>query len=95
MNDDRPSSRLIEDADIVFTATVRADRMRFAEVPETSVRFAGEPGEESGSGSRRDRLPERVREGEEYRNVRIEYVIASRIAFPGAEDGQEEPDRRT
>ncbi|MFD2353603.1 hypothetical protein ACFSTC_36680 [Nonomuraea ferruginea] len=40
-------------------------------------------------------MPERVREGEEYRNVRIEYVIASRIAFPGAEDGQEEPDRRT
>ncbi|HLU72001.1 MAG TPA: hypothetical protein VKZ82_07460 [Nonomuraea sp.] len=85
MSDRRPSRRLREQADVLFTATVRADRLRFAEAPETEVRFDGEPGEESGSGSRRERLPDRVTAGEEYRKVTIEYVIASRIALSGEE----------
>jgi hypothetical protein len=79
MTDNRPRRRLAEEADIVFTATVRAERLRFEDVPETSVEFHGEPGEESGDGSRRDNMPDQVRKGEVYRNVRVEYVIAAKL----------------
>lgn len=95
MSDNRPSRRLTELADIVFTANVRADRLRFTEAPETEVRFDGEPAEESGSGSLRERLPDRVKAGEEYREIRIEYVIAAKIVLPGSEGAGEGADRRT
>jgi hypothetical protein len=68
-------------ADIELLASVRADELRFAEPPETEVRFFGEPGHESASGSDRTNLPERVEPGVTYRNVRIDYRAASRIAM--------------
>ncbi|MEV0592562.1 hypothetical protein [Nonomuraea cavernae] len=76
MSDRRPDAWLTATADIVFAATVRADRLWFEEAPETAVTYQGE--QESGDGSRRDGLPDRVAEGEVYRAIRVDYVIASR-----------------
>ncbi|MEO3789392.1 hypothetical protein ABGB14_04225 [Nonomuraea sp. B10E15] len=77
--DRRPGARLVADADIVFSATVRADSVAFEEAPSVAVTFSGEPAHESGSGSRRTGLPEHVSEGETYRAVRVDYVIAARV----------------
>jgi hypothetical protein len=54
---------------------VRADELRFDESPEIEVRFFGEPGYESASGSDRTNLPETVVP------VRIDYRAASRLAM--------------
>ena len=48
---------------------------------ETEVRFSGEPGHESASGSDRTNLPETVEPGVTYRNVRIDYRAASRLVM--------------
>jgi hypothetical protein len=67
-------------ADIELLASVQADKLRFDEPPETEVRFFGEPGHESASGSDRTNLPERVEPGGTYRDVRVDYRAASRLA---------------
>ncbi|GGM69637.1 hypothetical protein GCM10010106_14820 [Thermopolyspora flexuosa] len=77
---EHPAERLAESADIVFTATVRAEAMRFDRVPETNVTFSEEPGERSISESRRENLPERVAEGVTYREVRVRYVLAAGLS---------------
>ncbi|MEO3805168.1 hypothetical protein [Nonomuraea sp. B1E8] len=77
--DRRPDARLVADADIVFSATVRADSVAFEEAPSVAVTFTGEPAHDSGSGSRRTGLPEHVSEGETYRAVRVDYVIAAKV----------------
>ena len=71
-------------ADIELVASVEADELRFDEPPETEVRFFGEPGHESASGSDRTNLPEKVEPGVTYRNVRVDYRLASRLAEPRA-----------
>lgn len=63
-------------------ARVRADALRFAEAPETEVRFFGEPGHESASGSDRTNLPDQVEPGVTYRNITVDYRLASRLAGP-------------
>jgi hypothetical protein len=84
-------------ADIDLTASVAADELRFQEVPETEVRFFGEPGYESESGNNRVNLPERVKAGETYRRIRVDYRLANRLAGgreePACREG-EEPKRR-
>ena len=70
-------------ADIELVASVEADQLRFDEPPETEVRFFGEPGHESASGSDRTNLPEKVEAGVTYRNVRVDYRLATRLAGPG------------
>jgi hypothetical protein len=82
MSDRRPEARLTESADIVFAATVRAERMRLTVVPETSVTFHGEPAEESACGSRRIGFPDRVAQGVVYHAVQVDYVIAARLLAP-------------
>ncbi|TDD23651.1 hypothetical protein [Nonomuraea diastatica] len=87
--DRRPDARLVAAADIVFSATVRADSVAFEEAPSVAVTFSGEPAHESGSGSRRTGLPEHVSEGETYRAVRVGYVIAAKVVAdetPGADE---------
>jgi hypothetical protein len=76
----RPSRPRV--ADIEFVASVQADELRFDEPPETDVRFFGEPGHESASGSDRTNLPEKVEPGVTYRNVRVDYRLASRLTLP-------------
>jgi hypothetical protein len=66
-------------ADLDFTATVEAEELHFDEVPETSVVFTGDPGQQSASGSDRINLPDRVEEGVTYRDVRVDYRLASRL----------------
>lgn len=68
--------------DIELTASVHADALRFVEPPETDVRFVGEPGRESASGSDRINLPEQVDPGTTYRNARVDYRLASRLVEP-------------
>jgi hypothetical protein len=69
-------------ADIEFTASLEAGELRFAESPETGVRFFGAPGHESASGSDRANLPEEVEPGAQYRDVRVDYRLACRLAVP-------------
>jgi hypothetical protein len=73
---DRP-----ETADITFTATVSAEQVRFDEVPETSVTFTAAPQRESASGSDRVNLPERVKAAVTYRDVQVDYRLASRLVY--------------
>jgi hypothetical protein len=68
-------------ADIELLASVQANQLRFDEQPETEVRFFGEPGHESASGSDRTNLPERVEPGVTYRDVRVDYRLASRLTL--------------
>jgi hypothetical protein len=70
-------------ADIELLATVQADKLRFDERPQTEIRFFGEPGHESASGSDRTNLPDRVEPGITYRDVRVDYRLASRLAAGG------------
>jgi hypothetical protein len=69
-------------ADIELAAAVQADELRFDEQPETDVRFFGEPGHESDSGSDRTNLPEKVEPGVTYRNIRVDYRLASHLTQP-------------
>ena len=65
----------------VFTS-VRARRLRFEVVPETTVWFEGEPGERSSSETERENLPEEVEPGIEYRNVRVRWRARSSVVHP-------------
>jgi hypothetical protein len=69
-------------ADIELVASVEANELRFDHPPQTEVRFFGEPQHESASGSDRTNLPEQVDPDVTYRNVRIEYLLATRLAEP-------------
>ena len=65
---------------------MQANQLRFDERPQTEVCFFGEPGHESASGSDRTNLPERVEPGVTYRDVRVDYRLASRLA--SVDDGR-------
>jgi len=75
--------------DIEFGARIDAKEMRFKEVPETSVEFFGNPGHESEHGDRRTNLPDEVEADKTYRNVRIDYRLASKLLY-GDEEKEEE-----
>ncbi|WP_207945454.1 hypothetical protein [Actinomadura sp. 7K534] len=78
-HEQRPSEDVMRSADILFTAHVKADELRFEVVPETSVVFTGDADEASASGSDRTNLPAEVRENVTYRDVRIDYAIAAKL----------------
>jgi hypothetical protein len=78
--------------DIELTASVQADELRFREVPETEVRFSGEPGHRSTSGTERANLPDEVDPDVTYRDVRVDYRLASEIA-PSKSRGRGNRDR--
>ena len=77
MKEKRPEA--LETPDIEFTANVRAREMRFDEVPETEVRFRGQPERASVSGTERENLPEKVRRGVTYRNFSLRLRIATEL----------------
>ena len=69
-----------EDApDIEFAATVKAEHLRFREVPRTEIRFSGTPGYESSTVSRRRNLPDRVSADVDYDDVRVDYLLTNRL----------------
>jgi hypothetical protein len=78
-------------ADIELVALVQANELRFDEPPKTEVRFFGEPGHESASGSDRTNLPDNVEPGVTYRNVRVDYRLASRLAEPESTAREQAP----
>jgi hypothetical protein len=71
-----------EVADVEVFTGVRAEELRFGAVPETSVRFEGEPAERSSSKTERENLPEEVEPGVTYRDVRVRWQARSRIVHP-------------
>ncbi len=77
MKEKRPEA--LETPDIEFTANVRAREMRFDEVPETEVRFRGQPERASVSGTERENLPEKVRRRVTYRNFSLRLRIATEL----------------
>ncbi|OEV04830.1 hypothetical protein [Streptomyces oceani] len=75
---------------------MEAERLRFEEPPETEVRFDGTPGRESVSRGRRRNLPDPVTHGVEYEDVRVDYLLASRLRrSEGSEDREADPTDRT
>ena len=78
-----------ESADITFTAEVRAQQLRFGEMPETRTEFTGAPAYESATDSDRVNLPQRVEKDVTYRDVRVHYRLAVKVIYrPQAESEQ-------
>ncbi|MBG6092225.1 hypothetical protein [Actinomadura viridis] len=86
MAGEHPGPELRASAEILFTATVKADELRFHEVPESSVEFSGDADGSSTSGSVRTNLPDEVETNVTYRDVRIDYAIAAKLAEPDDDD---------
>jgi hypothetical protein len=80
--------------DVEFTSSIKADELRFEEVPETEVRFHGDPDHESASGSDRSNLPEEVEPGVTYRDVRVDYRLATRLVTSEDDENVEDPPQR-
>ncbi|WP_046472434.1 hypothetical protein [Allosalinactinospora lopnorensis] len=68
--------------DVEITASVTGEELTFHEAPETAVEFPGDADQESASGSDRVNLPDQVETGVTYRDVRVDYRIASRLTDP-------------
>ncbi|MEU8728579.1 hypothetical protein AB0C68_04240 [Streptomyces tendae] len=75
---------------VSFDAVVSGDRLRFARAPRTRVSFPGTGTRESVSRTARTNLPLRVAPGQDYREVTVEYHLASRLT--GASDTGRVPD---
>ena len=71
-----------EPADIEVFTGVRAQVLKFGQVPETRVSFEGEPGERSSSKTDRENLPEEVEPGTTYRDVKVRWTARSRENRP-------------
>jgi hypothetical protein len=72
-------SRPSDEPDIEIGAVVRAKKLRFKKTPKTDIRFRGEPKIESGSGSKRENLPDEVEPGVTYRDVHIRWGAAAKL----------------
>jgi hypothetical protein len=68
-----------QNPDIALDAEVRMREVRFEEAPDPEVRFWGNTRRNSVWGSRRENLPDEVREGVVYRNAGVRLRIASEI----------------
>lgn len=68
-----------EPADVELTARVTMTELTFHERPYTHVEFFAEPGGESASGSDRVNLPDEVTENVTYRDVQVDYRLATRL----------------
>ncbi|HZB33458.1 MAG TPA: hypothetical protein VE465_25090 [Streptosporangiaceae bacterium] len=80
MSGEYPEPSRRRSADILFTATVRADELRFLTAPEESVEFTGDAADASTSGSVRTNLPDEVAVQITYRDVHVDYAIAAKLA---------------
>ena len=75
----RDAAGRVGNPDIDFSASVKARELRFEEEPQTEVRFWGHPERNSVSVNERKNLPEKVRQGVTYRDVRVQSRIASEL----------------
>lgn len=64
-------------SDVTLTSAVHAEGISFREVPETRVDFADGADPRSAFGSDRSRLPDRVRPGVTYRDIRVDCWIVA------------------
>ena len=78
-----------DEPDIEIGASVRAKKLRFKSKPKTKVEFGGEPRIESGSGSKRENLPDEVEPGVTYRDVHVRWGAAARLRPEDFEDLEE------
>lgn len=79
----------VPNADVEITARVSAAELTFHEVPEVVSHTRAEPGGEGTSGSDRSGIPYGVRAGTTYRDVRVDYRLASRLTGASSrEDGE-------
>jgi hypothetical protein len=69
--------------DIALDADVRMREVCFEETPESEVDFRGSTRRDSVWESRREDLPDEVREGVIYRNARVRLRIASEVVDSG------------
>ena len=69
-----------EHPDIALEADVRMRELHFEEVPDPKVRFRGNTERNSVWKSRRENLPDEVREGVVYRNAGVQLRVATEIA---------------
>ncbi|MEV0660770.1 hypothetical protein ACIBI3_11615 [Actinomadura luteofluorescens] len=76
---DLPDADLQRSADILFTARVKADELRFEVVPDVSVTFTEGSSDESTSGSARTNLPDKARAQTTYQDIQIDYAIAAKL----------------
>ena len=83
-------------AEIEVGAVVRADAIRFEEVPETEVSFPNSDQERSGSHTERENLPEEVEPGVTYRDIKVRWRAGAAVRTDVADEVREEldePDR--
>jgi hypothetical protein len=80
MAGEHPGPALRRSADILVTAMVRADLLRFRAVPDNRVVFTGDAGGDSASGSDRTNLPCSVATNVTYRDIEVDYAIAAKLA---------------
>ena len=78
-----------DEPDIEIGAVVRAKKLRFRSKPKTDVQFRGEPEIKSGSGSKRENLPDEVEPGVTYRDVHVRWGAAAKIVPPPKLDDDE------
>jgi hypothetical protein len=81
-----------EPGDVEIFTGVRARSLRFGVVPETDVRFEGDPGQRSSAKEVRENLPDEVEPGRSYRNVTVRWTARSKVDDP-AENGNSRPPR--
>ncbi len=65
--------------DIAFDVVVGARELHFEKAPDPEVRFRGNTMRNSVWRSSRENLPDRVREGVVYRNVRVRLHVATEM----------------
>jgi hypothetical protein len=82
----------MERPDIEIGASVRAKRLRFNKKPKADVRVETRPDGEGGSWSERENLPETVEPGVTYRDVRVRWLAAGRLADVDAQDQRGDDD---
>ena len=80
--------------DIEFAATVKAEHLRFREVPRTEVRFSGTPNYESSTMSKRRNLPDRVSADVDYYDVQVDYLLTNRLRDRNAPQRPDRPPPR-
>ena len=90
-----------DEPDIEIGAVVRAKKLRFKSKPKTDIEFDDrsetslegiEPEIETGSGSKRENLPDEVEPGVTYRDVHVRWGAAAKIVRPDLEDEERDSD---
>jgi hypothetical protein len=72
-----PPDASVDEADIAITAHVKAQSLRFDEVPNPTVEFPGQPKRDTVWEAQRENLPTPVEPGVTYRNIGIRLKITS------------------